>query len=400
MQYKNHSALSNQNLPIRREVSMRKTHPTSDMAPAQHEPGKLSKYREVIVFFENAIAQGKYREGEKLPSELEIARQFDLSRPTVSKAMRELQLGGAVERRMGSGSYVRRSKASSKRVVLGLLIPNIGEQEIFESISGQIAREAQARGYDLVLPKLLNDRKRLVAEEICEPYLAKEIAGVFFAPLELNQVQDAINHQIAAIFDAAGSPLVLIDRDLEPYPARSTHDLIGIDNCAAGDMLARHLIACGCRSLAFVAHPLSAATIPPRSAGILGALHAAGLQPAKGFSFLIDPSDPSQVKTMLASAKPDGIICANDRTAAELMQSLHVLNVKVPHDVSVAGIDDVRYAKLLQPALTTIHQPCQLIGTVALQAMLERIADPTIPPRHIMLPVQVVVRQSSRLPQA
>ena len=69
--------------------------------------------------------------------------------------------------------------------------------------------------------------------------------------------------------------------------------------------------------------------------------------------------DADQVRAMLKNARPDGIICANDKTAAELMQTLHRLKIQVPRDINVVGIDDVRYAKLLQPTLTTIHQPCQ-----------------------------------------
>jgi GntR family transcriptional regulator, arabinose operon transcriptional repressor len=87
-------------------------------------------------------------------------------------------------------------------------------------------------------------------------------------------------------------------------------------------------------------------------------------------------------------------ICANDMTAALLMRTLNQLDVRVPHDVRVVGFDDLNYARLLSVPLTTMHQPCRAIGAAAVRAMLERIADPEIPGREILLNSQLVVRQS------
>lgn len=386
-------------LPICRELSMGNS--SSDQIALNTDLGsapdneRLRKYREIIVFFETAISQGKYQEGERLPSESQLVKQFGWSRPTISRAMREMQLAGLIERRAGSGSYVSKSPVALKPFVFGLLVPNFAEMEISEAICGQIAREAQSRGYDLLWTKLFADKEALVAERICEPYLRQRVAGVFFAPVELTQAKDVINQRIAAILEGAGIPIVLLDRDLFPFPARSKHDLVGIDNYAAGHMLAQHLLECGCKSIAYIAHPFSAATVQARSAGVVGALLAGGHLPSANWNQALDPLDLEQVRSLLASAHPDGIICANDKTAAELMHALHKLNVNVPKDIKVVGIDDVRYAKLLQPALTTVHQPCSSIGTVALKMMLERLADPSLPPRQTLLPVNLIVRESS-----
>ena len=383
-------------LPIRRELSME--HSTSDQIVINNndlgsapDNERLRKYREIIVFFETAIAQGKYQEGERLPP----GSSARTASSTISRAMREMQLGGLIERRAGSGSYVSKSPVAQKPFVFGLLIPNFADMEISEAVCGQIACEAQSRGYDLLWTKLFAEKESLVAERICEPYLRQRVAGVFFAPVELTQAKDVINQRIAAILDDAGIPIVLLDRDLFPFPARSKHDLVGIDNYAAGHMLAEHLLECGCKSIAYIAHPLSAATVQARSAGVVGALLTAGHLPSTNWNQALDPMDLEQVRLLLASAHPDGIICANDKTAAELMHALHKLNVKVPKDIKVVGIDDVRYAKLLQPALTTVHQPCSSIGTVALKMMLERLADPSLPPRQTLLPVNLIVRESS-----
>ena len=90
----------------------------------------------------------------------------------------------------------------------------------------------------------------------------------------------------------------------------------------------------------------------------------------------------------------DAFICANDLTAARLMQSLANIGLRVPQDVRVAGFDDVKFATLLSVPLTTIHQPCQGIATVAFDAMLERISGKPIPPRSLMLTPSLGVRES------
>jgi DNA-binding LacI/PurR family transcriptional regulator len=92
--------------------------------------------------------------------------------------------------------------------------------------------------------------------------------------------------------------------------------------------------------------------------------------------------------------RPDALICANDATAARLLVTLASLGVHVPDDVRLASFDDVQYANLLSPPLTTIHQPCEQIGAVAVQTLLQRLREPGTPPREILLDAPLVVRRS------
>ena len=91
---------------------------------------------------------------------------------------------------------------------------------------------------------------------------------------------------------------------------------------------------------------------------------------------------------------PDGIVCANDITAARLMQTLEGFGVGVPSDMRIVGIDDVKYAALLGVPLTTLHQPCREIGETAIRTMLERIANPQLPARDVLLDCKLVIRRS------
>ena len=109
----------------------------------------------------------------------------------------------------------------------------------------------------------------------------------------------------------------------------------------------------------------------------------------------IDPLGRDAVRTLMDRLKPDGIICANDFTAANLMKTLSALKVAVPQQVRLCGIDDVKYASLLSVPLTTVHQPCEKMGAEAVAAMIQRIRNPDLPARDILLDFHVVVRESS-----
>ena len=87
-------------------------------------------------------------------------------------------------------------------------------------------------------------------------------------------------------------------------------------------------------------------------------------------------------------------MCANDFTAANLLKTLTDLNVCIPDDIRMAGIDDVKYASLLSVPLTTIHQPCTEMGALAISAMMERVRNPKLPARDILLNFRLVVRDS------
>src|SRR5205814_998587 len=108
----------------------------------------------------------------------------------------------------------------------------------------------------------------------------------------------------------------------------------------------------------------------------------------------LDPSETAAVRALVDGGAPDAMVCANDRTAARLMQTLGAIGRAVPADVRLTGIDDSEVANLLPVPLTTLRQPTRAIGDAAISAMLERIARPSLPPRDILLPCELVIRAS------
>jgi GntR family transcriptional regulator of arabinose operon len=343
-----------------------------------------------------AITSGRFEEGQRLPTEAELVKQYDTSRPTVARALRDLQYEGLITRRAGSGTFVRRA-GSDHGHVFGLVIPGLGETEIFEPICREMARTTQEAHHALLWAATNQMAYSDIAEQAwqsAQQCISRKVAGVFFAPLELIPNGNTTNERIVQALDTAKVPIVLLDRDLYRRPRRSRYDRVGIDNRMAGYTLANHLVRLGCRKIGFFCRPQSAETVASRQAGYREALSHHGITPLPAWVCEGDPGDPKFVSQFLQEAGIEAVVCANDLTAATLMRTLELLGIKTPQSVRIVGVDDVKYASLLRVPLTTLHQPCQHIGAAAVRALSERIANPELPPRDILFQCELVVRES------
>jgi DNA-binding LacI/PurR family transcriptional regulator len=355
----------------------------------------LPKHRRVFEDLHAAIKQGLFQPGDRLPSESELGKRYGASRITIAKAVNELQLQGLVSRKAGSGTHVL-SRGRSAGKVFGLLIPDLGRTEIFEPICQGMMQSPLSKPHSLLWGHSMAeaDVQEAEAEQLCHQYISQKVAGVFFAPLEFTPEKDAVNQRIAAALDRAGIQVVLLDRCYAQYPKRSKYDLVGIDNRSAGYQITQHLIDHEAKRIAFVARPRSASTVFARIAGYREALFNAKLTANEDLVRRGDAGDPDFVRTMIDECRPDAIVCANDITAARLMTMLTGMGLKVPQQMRVVGIDDVKYAALLPVPLTTQHQNCADIGAVAMATMLERLMHPEMPTRDILLQTTTIIRNS------
>ena len=358
------------------------------------------KYQQVYTVLRREIETGKWRPGDRLPTEADLGRTFEASRITVGRAVRELQSAGLVQRRAGSGTYVTSGNRPTLGLSFGLLIPDLGETEIFEPMCQGMMASPLARQHALVWGSLNCDAasKQDRAWDLCRQYIARRVSGVFFAPLELSAPEDDVNRRIVRALDDARIPIVLLDRPALPYPESSDHDLVGIDNRSAGFRITDHLLRLGCERVAFVGVANAAATVDAREAGYREALYASGRPLDHGAIRRIDPTDADSVRALMDACRPDGIVCANDRTAGRLMHTLLQLGYAIPRDVRLVGIDDIEYARLLPVPLTTLRQPTRQIGDAALGAMLERVKRRDAPARDILLHCSLIVRASCGAP--
>ncbi|HWC97159.1 MAG TPA: substrate-binding domain-containing protein [Candidatus Sulfopaludibacter sp.] len=338
------------------------------------------KYQRVLDKLAGDILSGRYAPGQKLPSEAGLVKQFATSRITIGRALRELTQRGMVDRIAGSGTYVRQLAAAADSSLLGLFLPEMGTTEVFDPIYRGIAGASQST------------RHGLLWGSTAAEFVARKVAGVFFAPLELAADAQSENLRIVAELEAARIPIVLLDRDVTAYPERSRYDLVGIDNRRAGYLAADHLLRAGVARVHFLALAGGAATVEARIAGFREALLAAGAPLHANPVHRVHAIDAASVSAMLQAG--DGFVCVNDRTAGELMHVAMAAGCRIPRDVRIVGIDDVEYASLLPVPLTTVHQPCREIGEAAMAAMLARIERPQMLARDILLECRLVVRQS------
>ena len=358
------------------------------------------RFADIARQLREELLSGRYGVDGRMPSEAQLVRRFGVSRPTVARALRVLGDEGLLERKAGSGTFVRQGpKNGAASKLLALLVPGLGNTEIFQSICGEIAGLARLHDYGLVWggseqPRHDPDLSLKQSEQLCQQFIERRVSGVFFAPYELVRAKEEANRELAVMMREAGIPVVLLDRDLVPFPNRSDFDLVGIDNVAGGYMLAEHLLKLGCTRIHFVARPLSAPTVDARMAGVREALARWNVNPDPNWIHVGEFEDAKYVRSLTGPIRPDAYICANDPTAAMLMRELSRNRVRVPEDVRVLGFDDVKFATLVSPPLTTIQQPCREIALTAFRAMMDRLGDASLPACHLSLAPRLVIRDS------
>src|ERR1700761_2324313 len=227
------------------------------------------KYQKLFESLKSDIISGRFRPGQKLPSETALVNRTGASRITVGRAIRELQNIGLVDRIAGSGTYVRQPDAASNRPHLfGLLIPDLGETEIFEPICQSIANAPESNQHALLWGHAdAQASKTDQAWQLCQYYIAREVSGVFFAPLEFESEADKVNRRILSALSRANIATVLLDRRASKMPERSRPDLVGINNRQAGYAATEHLIHLGLKRIGFLGYHGSVSTIAERVTG-------------------------------------------------------------------------------------------------------------------------------------
>lgn len=349
----------------------------------------LPKYALIFQKLLEAIQSGAYGPGDRLPSETALGRRYRASRPTVAQALRELQKLDLIERRVGAGSFVRQPE-KPEAGTLGLLADGLLATEIAAPLSVEITRAAQARGWSVVLGAALGDRE---PDEVGREWKARGVAGVYFAPVERHPIRAAFNRAIVERLRHHGIAVVLLDRDSCEFPERSASDLVATDDFFAGFDLAEHVLRRGRRRIGFLARPEFPSTTDLRLAGVRAAV---AREPAAQLEFFVgQPPDARFVQAMVKRHRCDAFICSNDATAAQLMQTMAAAGCRLPQDVAIAGFDDVRYARLLTPPLTTMRQPYVELGATAVETMLSRLRHPHAPARRILLRALLVERAST-----
>ncbi|MFC0019374.1 GntR family transcriptional regulator [Roseibacillus persicicus] len=357
----------------------------------ESQPRYLQIYKEIL----HQIHDQTFSPGDFLPTEAELCKKYQTSRPTIARALKLLSDEKLVVRKAGFGTQVLAPRKSA--LLAGLLIPQLNEIEIFKPISASIAETSGMGGMRVILPSELSfaDDLKKRTNSLADQLIEARVRGVFFAPTEHLENPSDFNSGVIERLTDAGIRVVLIDRDIYRWPRQTRNDLVSIDNIEAGYSVASHLLEQGCKRLVFVTRENPAVTVQLRRMGCREALTQHGLQ-ASSLLTVIDPeSSPGKAANELFESGADGIICANDVTAGPILRGLIDRGADIPGRVKVSGFDDVEHASLLSVPLTTYQQPCRDIGRVAAELMMHRIKYPDTPIQRVTLQGQLIIRGST-----
>ena len=194
---------------------------------------------------------------------------------------------------------------------------------------------------------------------------------------------------------ASGFPTVLIDTRL--IGARV--GFVSSDNLGGAAAAVRHLAEIGRKRIAYIGAFGPEPANVDRRLGYESTLDEFGLELRKEYVMLAGWSHVRAyelIKNVLALPEPpDAIFCASDVMAIGAVKAIEEVGLRVPDDIAVVGFDDSDHASILLPSLTSVRQDRVGLGTAAIESLLRILDAPESPPTSIVLPVELVVRESS-----
>ncbi|GHT71136.1 GntR family transcriptional regulator [Bacteroidia bacterium] len=356
-----------------------------------------TNYKTIYNSLKEEIINNVYPAGSLLPTELQLAARYGVSRPTISKVYNQLQDEEFIKKKKGLGSVIT-YKSSDRKLIFGLLLPGSGESEIFSIINDQLLKQSESGRFNCLWDGATAssaDIRRSLINTCCESYIEKKVDGVFFAPLERVADSQKINLHICNEIQKANIPIILIDRDIVNFPERSEFDLVCLDNFHAGTMMAKLLIDAGCEVIHFFYRPDSAYSVNLRLAGIREMALNSHIRFDEQNVYCADPTNLDLVRRIRIVPGKTGIICANDSTAAVLMSSLDTIGLEVSSDLLMCGFDNMKYSGHLKHSLTSFRQPCEEITDISIDLMFRRVKNKTSPTVTTNLYGEIIKRESS-----
>ncbi|MDH2414309.1 LacI family DNA-binding transcriptional regulator [Nocardioides sp. CER19] len=275
-----------------------------------------------------------------------------------------------------------RTRATS---VLGVVIADV-TNPFFTAMVRGIEDVAQAAGYSVVLANSDEDLDK--ERRYLEVAAAEQMAGVVLAPASSRGTDVSLLQQYRI-------PLVTVDRQLAGLDV----DSVSIDNQLAAREATEHLVAQGCRRIAFVSGPSATSTGQRRLAGYRAALRAAdlpsGAELVKRADFRAEGGYDATIELLRSAERPDGLLVSNNLMALGALRALQEMGIDVPGEIAFASFDGIEWARALRPTLTVVEQPTYEIGRRAAELLLARVAGETGPAQRVVLPAELKVGESS-----
>ena len=328
----------------------------------------------------------------------DIAKRANVSVASVSYVMNNkryvspelrARIEEAIQELGYSPNLVARSLRQSRTKTIGLIVPD-NSNPFFAEIAKGVEDAGFSAGYTVILCNSNAMPERELA--YLEVLRSKQVDGIIFitTTAEIQQIQPLV---------AGGIPAVIFYRDSGDMNV----DRFLIDNDRAGFLITNHLIELGHRQIACIQ---PASTVTPsalRVAGFKRALEAHALS----YDEALMPRGDNLIAgggratdELLQSGRPfTAVFATNDAMAIGCIRALRDNGIHVPDDVSVAGVDDIMLASIIEPPLTTVRQPKYEAGQQAVEMLMDRMMRRyTNGPRQVQLEITLVVRNSTAPP--
>lgn len=317
------------------------------------------------------------------PSLRDVADFAGVSTATVSFVLNNTKPVAAetrsrVEQAITELSYRRSSSARALRTgrhhAVGLLLPDLANP-FFPALAQAVTEAAWRRGHALILASAGANAD---AEGEAIIALSERSDGIIWIPgSSKTSVRPAV-------------PMVVLDRPSQQFAA---YDSISADHHAGGIAAAALLRRLGRRQIGLLTGPADSPSAVSRRDGFLAELGAANLLWQCEAPFTLDL--PKRAAKLLADPALDAVFAASDVMAIGALRKLREFGRDVPGEVVLVGYDDIPWAALVEPQLTTIRQPVTALGECAVATLEVRIAEPERPPVHHLLSVSLVERAST-----
>lgn len=322
------------------------------------------------------------------PTLRDVAWRAGVSTATVSFVLNNTkpvaqETRARVEEAIAALGYRRSPSARALRTgrhhAIGLLLPDL-INPFFPALAQAVTDAAWARGHALILASSgvgpTEEAEALAA-------LAERSDGIIWVP---------------ACPEPDGQPsvpTVILDR---PSTHLARFDSISADHHAGGAAAARLLHRLNRCRIGLLAGPSNSPSATGRRGGFLEAINETSLLWQCEAPFTLDL--PNDVARRLGDPALDAVFAASDVMAIGALRVLRELGRSVPGDVALIGFDDIPWAALIEPPLTTIRQPVVELGDCAVATLIDRIATPDRLPVHHVLPVRLIERASTVQPEA
>ena len=334
------------------------------------------KYLQVADTLRKEIAEGKFRDGQTLMTEEELRVRFNVSRQTVRQAIALLEDDGLVDRRRGSGTYVRHGP---RRRIQGTLhvgvVTTYITDYIFPSIVSGIESVLSENGVVMNLSATYNSVK--TERSILERMLDGQVDGLIVEGARTAQENE--NEDLYRRLAERNIPVLFMN---SYYPGMLNVPHVVMDDYGGGRIAAREVLSRGYRRPGgmFKVDDLQG---KERLKGFQDEMRAGGVSIPDDRLFLFGTEERMNWQNTpegrgfverLKRHEADCVTCYNDAFASSLMGILRREGMKLPEEMGFIGFDNAIYAELSSPKLTTLGHPKEAFGSLVAEKLLRMIS--------------------------